>query len=104
MAGGEISHKDLLSHVKSLEHDLSEIGQTLGEGSNAGVLSNEGLIKQTDTGKRLLQQLQAMKHLAASSPDAEIQDASASKALAESGDGKVPYHPCLFSLDDLSSL
>jgi len=90
LAGGEISHKDLLSHVKSLEHDLSEIGQTLGEGSSAGVLSNEGLIKQTDTGKRLLQQLNAMKHLAASSaPDAEPQDASAAKTPVESGDGKV---------------
>jgi hypothetical protein len=99
LAGGEISHKDLLSHVKSLEHDLSEIGQTLGEGSNAGVLSNEGLIKQTDTGKRLLQQLQAMKHLAATSPDAEVQDASAPKAPVEPGDGKVCHISCMFSFN-----
>ncbi|KAF9133903.1 Dynactin subunit 2 [Mortierella sp. 14UC] len=99
LAGGEISHKDLLSHVKSLEHDLSEIGQTLGEGSTAGVLSNEGLIKQTDTGKRLLQQLQAMKHLAAASPDAEMQDASAPKAPVESGDGKTVTYELYYSPD-----
>ncbi|KAF9910803.1 Dynactin subunit 2 [Linnemannia zychae] len=99
LAGGEISHKDLLSHVKSLEHDLSEIGQTLGEGSTAGVLSNEGLIKQTDNGKRLLQQLQAMKHLAAASPDAEVQDASVPKAPVESGDGKTVTYELYYSPD-----
>jgi len=86
LAGGQISHKDLMSHVKSLEHDLSEIGQTLGEGSTNGVLSNDGLIKQTDTGKRLLQQLQAMKHMAAA-PTAESEGTA--KAPVEGSDGKV---------------
>ncbi|KAF9934156.1 hypothetical protein FBU30_003180 [Linnemannia zychae] len=101
LAGGEISHKDLLAHVKSLEHDLSEIGQTLGNGSTAGVLSNEGLIKQTDTGKRLLQQLQAMKNLAISSPDVETQDdaAAAANAPVESGDGKTVTYELYYSPD-----
>lgn len=74
-----------MSHVKSLEHDLSEIGQTLGDGSTNGVLSNEGLIKQTDNGKRLLQQLQAMKHMAASTTESE----SVPKPPVEETDGKV---------------
>ncbi|KAF9565132.1 Dynactin subunit 2 [Mortierella alpina] len=94
LSAGEISHKDLLSHVKSLEHDLTEIGQTLGEGSSVGVLSSEGLIKQTDTGKRLLQQLQAMKHLAISSPDA---DDSGAKVPATAGDDKTVTYELYYS-------
>ncbi|KAG0337449.1 Dynactin subunit 2, partial [Podila humilis] len=86
---GEISHKDLMSHVKSLEHDLSEIGQTLGDGSSHGVLSNEGLIKQTDTGKRLLQQLQAMKHRAATTPPAESDSAPVKVPVNGEIDGKL---------------
>ncbi|KAG0202659.1 Dynactin subunit 2 [Mortierella sp. GBA30] len=98
LAAGEISHKDLLSHVKSLEHDLTEIGQTLGEGTSAGVLSNEGLIKQTDAGKRLLQQLQAMKHLAVSAPNATVEDASDStKAPTADGDDKTVTYELYYS-------
>ena len=59
-----------------------------------GVLSSEGLIKQTDTGKRLLQQLQAMKHLAISSPDA---DASGAKAPAAAGDDKTVTYELYYS-------
>jgi len=90
LAGGEISHKDLMSHVKSLEQDLTEIGQTLGDGTTNGVLSGEGLIKQTDTGKRLLQQLQAMKHMAIST-DAEASGTTAPKVVSTepTGDGNV---------------
>jgi hypothetical protein len=82
-----------MSHVKSLEHDLSEIGQTLGDGSTNGVLSNEGFIKQTDNGKRLLQQLQAMKHMAASTTESE----NVPKAPVEEIDGKV----CAFLIGDI---
>ncbi|KAG0358208.1 Dynactin subunit 2, partial [Gamsiella multidivaricata] len=100
LVAGEISHKDLLAHVKSLEHDLTEIGQTLGEGTATGVFSNEGLIKQTDTGKRLLQQLQAMKHSAASATDVEM-GASASKAQTEVGsDGKTVTYELYYSPDN----
>ncbi|KAF9183905.1 Dynactin subunit 2 [Haplosporangium sp. Z 767] len=97
LASGDISNKDLLSHVKSLEHDLAEIGQTLGDGSSAGVLSSEGLIKQTDTGKRLLQQLQAMKHTAISSTDVDTADATASKTPVETGDGKTVTYELYYS-------
>ncbi|KAF9207058.1 Dynactin subunit 2 [Haplosporangium sp. Z 27] len=99
LIGGEISHKDLLSHVKSLEHDLSEIGQTLGEGTAAGVLSNEGLIKQTDAGKRLMQQLQAMK-LSANSTDVEMEDTSAAPKVsvdAAVSDGKTITYELYYS-------
>ncbi|KAF8976999.1 Dynactin subunit 2 [Entomortierella lignicola] len=99
LIGGEISHKDLLSHVKSLEHDLSEIGQTLGEGTAAGVLSNEGLIKQTDAGKRLMQQLQAMK-LSANSTDVEMGDTSAAPKVsvdAAVSDGKTVTYELYYS-------
>lgn len=80
-----------MSHVKSLEQDLTEIGQTLGDGTANGVLSGEGLIKQTDTGKRLLQQLQAMKHMAISSADVESSGAAAPKAVSNepTTDGNV---------------
>ncbi|KAG0030909.1 Dynactin subunit 2 [Podila clonocystis] len=96
LAGGQISHKDLMSHVKSLEHDLSEIGQTLGDGSTNGVLSNEGLIKQTDTGKRLLQQLQAMKHMAASTTESE----SVPKPPVEENDGKTVTYELYYNPDN----
>ncbi|KAG0265160.1 Dynactin subunit 2 [Mortierella polycephala] len=97
LASGDISNKDLLSHVKSLEHDLAEIGQTLGDGSSAGVLSSEGLIKQTDTGKRLLQQLQAMKHMAIPNTDVDTSDISASKTPVETGDGKTVTYELYYS-------
>ncbi|GJJ70917.1 dynactin 2 [Entomortierella parvispora] len=102
LAGGEISHKDLMSHVKSLEQDLTEIGQTLGEGSANGVLSSEGLIKQTDTGKRLLQQLQAMKHMAISSADAEADGAPTPKAVSAetTDDGKGVTYELYYSPDN----
>ncbi|KAG0010912.1 Dynactin subunit 2 [Entomortierella chlamydospora] len=99
LIGGEISHKDLLSHVKSLEHDLSEIGQAMGEGTASGALSNEGLIKQTDAGKRLMQQLQAMK-LSATSSDAETENASATPKVsvdAATGDGKTITYELFYS-------
>ncbi|KAF9174406.1 Dynactin subunit 2 [Mortierella sp. AD011] len=99
LIGGEISHKDLLSHVKSLEHDLSEIGQTMGEGTASGALSNEGLIKQTDAGKRLMQQLQAMK-LSATSSDAEAENASATPKVsvdAAISDGKTITYELFYS-------
>ncbi|KAG0358932.1 Dynactin subunit 2 [Podila minutissima] len=96
LAGGQISHKDLMSHVKSLEHDLSEIGQTLGDGSTNGVLSNEGLIKQTDNGKRLLQQLQAMKHMAASTTESE----SVPKPPVEETDGKTVTYELYYNPDN----
>ncbi|KAF9380479.1 Dynactin subunit 2 [Podila verticillata] len=97
LAGGQISHKDLMSHVKSLEHDLSDIGQTLGEGSTNGVLSNDGLIKQTDTGKRLLQQLQAMKHMAAA-PIAEPEGVA--NAPAEETDSKTVTYELYYNPDN----
>ncbi|KAG0332945.1 Dynactin subunit 2 [Podila horticola] len=96
LAGGQVSHKDLMSHVKSLEHDLSEIGQTLGDGSTNGVLSNEGLIKQTDNGKRLLQQLQAMKHMAASSTESE----NVPNAPVEETDGKTVTYELYYNPDN----
>ncbi|KAF9109960.1 Dynactin subunit 2 [Mortierella sp. AM989] len=102
LIGGEISHKDLLSHVKSLEHDLSEIGQTLGDGTATGVLSNEGMIKQTDAGKRLMQQLQAMK-LAANSSDVVMEDASAAPKVsvdAAINDGKTITYELFYSPDN----
>ncbi|KAF9972026.1 hypothetical protein BGZ73_004907 [Actinomortierella ambigua] len=61
--GGKVSHKDLMTNVKSLESDLQEISKKLDQGATAGVLSTEGLIKHTDAGKRLMQQLMAMKNL-----------------------------------------
>ncbi|KAG0054260.1 Dynactin subunit 2 [Gryganskiella cystojenkinii] len=100
LAGGEISHKDLMSHVKSLEQDLTEIGQTLGDGSANGVLSGEGLIKQTDTGKRLLQQLQAMKHMAISSAETEDPATSKADAVEPVGDGKSVTYELYYSPDN----
>ncbi|KAF9345289.1 Dynactin subunit 2 [Mortierella sp. AD094] len=99
LIGGEISHKDLLSHVKSLEHDLSEIGQAMGEGTASGALSNEGLIKQTDAGKRLMQQLQAMK-LSATSSDVDMEDTSAAPKVsvdAAINDGKTITYELFYS-------
>ncbi|KAF9157702.1 Dynactin subunit 2 [Actinomortierella ambigua] len=63
LEGGKVSHKDLMANVKSLESDLSEISQKLDQGATAGVLSSDGLVKQTDAGKRLMQQLMALKNL-----------------------------------------
>ncbi|KAI1320368.1 Dynactin subunit 2 [Mortierella claussenii] len=98
LAVGEISHKDLISHVKALEYDLSEIGQTLGEGTATGALSNEGLIKQTDTGKRLLQQLQAMKLSASAAGDATEDAGQKSAASADVGsDGKTVTYELYYS-------
>lgn len=83
-------HKDLLAHVKSLENDLTEIGQTLGDGTGTATLSNDGFVKQTENGKRLLQQLQAMKNASISSAEATTGDAVVPKATAEvDSDGKV---------------
>ncbi|KAF8940156.1 Dynamitin-domain-containing protein [Dissophora ornata] len=99
LVGKEISHKDLLASVKSLEHDLTEIGQTLGEGTATGVLSGDGFVKQTDAGKRLLQQLQAIKHSA--SADVEMEDASVPKAPAEvTSDGKTVTYELFYSPDN----
>lgn len=61
-----------------------------------GVLSSEGLIKQTDTGKRLLQQLQAMKHLAISSPEADA-DAAGVKVPAAAGNDKTVTYELYYS-------
>ncbi|ORZ14358.1 Dynamitin-domain-containing protein [Lobosporangium transversale] len=90
LVGGEISHKDLLSHVKSLEHDLAEVGQTLGEGAASGILSSEGLIKQTDAGKRLLQQLQALK-VSSTTVNTVDKEGIADQKTAPSDDKTVTY-------------
>ncbi|KAG0320074.1 Dynactin subunit 2 [Dissophora globulifera] len=101
LVDGEITHLDLLAHVKSLEVDLAEIGQTLGDGTATGALSTEGLIRQTDTGKRLLQQLQAMKHsantaVAADTDDSE--DATVPKTSADViRDGKTVTYELYYS-------
>ncbi|KAF9993480.1 Dynactin subunit 2, partial [Modicella reniformis] len=98
---GNVPHTDLLAHVKSLEQDLTEIGQTLGEGSVVGTLSSEGLIKQTDAGKRLLQQLQAIKHASASSTDTAMEGVSAPKTRIEgSSDDKTVTYELYYSPDN----
>jgi hypothetical protein len=80
----------LLAHVKSLEEDLADIDQTMKKGTEAGTLSGDGLIKQTDAGKRLLKQLQAIKNASASSTEATAGDPPAPKpTTAVDGDGKV---------------
>ncbi|KAG0234261.1 Dynactin subunit 2 [Actinomortierella wolfii] len=84
LEGGRISHKDLMANVKSLESDLSEISQKLDEGAAAGVLSNEGLIKQTDAGRRLLQQLMALKNLSVDGEDKSAESAAATAAATAS--------------------
>ncbi|KAG0222264.1 Dynactin subunit 2 [Actinomortierella wolfii] len=84
LEGGRISHKDLMANVKSLESDLSEISQKLDEGAAAGVLSNEGLIKQTDAGRRLLQQLMALKNLSVDGEDKSAESAAATAAATTS--------------------
>ncbi|KAF9439132.1 Dynactin subunit 2 [Entomortierella beljakovae] len=97
LIAGEVSHMDLLSHVKSLEHDLTEIGQTLGDGTASGVLSNEGLIKQTDAGKRLMQQLQAMKVSATSDSSTEVASEPAKAPAEIVSDGKTVTYELYYS-------
>ncbi|KAF9366030.1 Dynactin subunit 2 [Mortierella sp. NVP85] len=98
---GGVSHKDLLAHVKSLENDLTEIGQTLGDGTGTATLSNDGFVKQTENGKRLLQQLQAMKNASISSAEATTGDAVVPKATAEvDSDGKTVTYELYYSPDN----
>ncbi|KAG0246877.1 Dynamitin-domain-containing protein [Mortierella sp. GBAus27b] len=93
-----VSHKDLLAHVKSLEEDLANIDQTMKKGTDAGTLSGDGLIKQTDTGKRLLKQLQAIKNASASSTEATAGDAPAPKPVTGvEGDGKTVTYELYYS-------
>ncbi|KAF9582474.1 Dynactin subunit 2, partial [Lunasporangiospora selenospora] len=105
--GGQLSegigYKDLLAHVKSLNHDLQEIGQAMGDGTSSGVLSTDGLVKQTDTGRRLMQQLQAMKHNSVSSQEdgaAKDADGSVASPAGGSGDDKTVTYELYYSPDN----